>query len=67
VGGKMGSMQEKYGTAAIVAVAPPGLAVALLVIGVRLVLDFADLERISLSPLVVTLITARRVRHELHP
>ena len=34
------------------------LAVALLVIGVRLVLDYSDLERISLSPLVVTLITA---------
>jgi len=34
------------------------LAIALLVISVRLVLDYADLERISLSPLVVTLITA---------
>lgn len=34
------------------------LAVALVVIGVRLVLDQADLERISLSPLIVTLITA---------
>src|SRR3972149_1104316 len=34
------------------------LAIALLVVIVRLVLDLASLERISLSPLVVTLITA---------
>jgi hypothetical protein len=34
------------------------LAVALSIIALRLILDFAGLERISLSPLIVTLITA---------
>ena len=34
------------------------LAIALVVVVVRLVLDLASLERISLSSLVVTLITA---------
>ena len=34
------------------------LAIALVIVGVRLLLDLADLERISLSPLIVTIITA---------
>ena len=55
----MGSMQERIrGWLPSWRLPLRALAVALVVIGVRLVLDQADLERISLSPLIVTLITA---------
>jgi len=55
----MGSIHERIG-----ALLPSwrlplrAVAIALVIVGVRLLLDLADLERISLSPLIVTIITA---------